>query len=308
MEIPYTVHPRPDTGLWNAKLGIWLFLASEVMLFGGLFSSYIFLRLGADHWPYHVLDVQLGLINTGVLITSSITMVFAWASLKFREWRNFKIWMGITLLCGLIFLGIKSKEYADKFAHYGFIVKPTAAATYEAKLKELNAKYTQLKSGALEITGHLTQPLTENPVEFYVAPDLAHHAGSHVATDGAPPKVGGPADDHGHNTVPESADKGGAKGDHGHDEAIVIKADDVSWWSNFQPKYNSYFAIYFTLTGLHALHVIGGMVVLAYFWLVGHKMYKKNPEHLANRVEVSGLFWHFVDLVWIFLFPVLYLL
>ncbi len=308
MEIPYTVHSRPDTGLWNAKLGIWLFLASEVMLFGGLFSAYIFLRLGADHWPHHVLDVQLGLINTGVLITSSITMVLAWASLKFREWRNFKIWMGVTLLCGCIFLGIKSKEYADKFVHYGFIVKPRAAATYEPQLREMNAKYTRLKSGALEITGHLTEPLTDKPEEFHVAPDLAHNTADHGLTKGTLPAADASEHHHGHKAASETADKGGAKGDQGHHHALVIKAQDVSWWSNFQPKYNSYFAIYFTLTGLHALHVIGGMVVLAYFWLVGHKMYKTSPEHLANRVEVSGLFWHFVDMVWIFLFPVLYLL
>ena len=60
MEIPYTVKARPDTGLWNAKIGIWLFLASEVMLFGGLFSSYIFLRVGADYpWPVGVQKVAL---------------------------------------------------------------------------------------------------------------------------------------------------------------------------------------------------------------------------------------------------------
>ena len=54
--------------------------------------------------------------------------------------------------------------------------------------------------------------------------------------------------------------------------------------------------------------LFGGIIVFLYFWLFGARMYKTNPEHLANRVEVAGLFWHFVDLVWIFLFPVLYLL
>lgn len=74
------------------------------------------------------------------------------------------------------------------------------------------------------------------------------------------------------------------------------------------PKFNAYFAIYFTMTGLHALHVVGGAVVLGYFLFFGGKMWRTNPEHLANRVEVGGLFWHFVDLVWIFLFPLLYLM
>src|SRR5271163_2396274 len=82
MEIPYAVKPRPDTGLYNAKVGIWLFLASEVMLFGALFCSYILMRVGAEpgEWPHGLLDVRLGMINTIVLIVSSITVVMAWAS------------------------------------------------------------------------------------------------------------------------------------------------------------------------------------------------------------------------------------
>ena len=67
--------------------------------------------------------------------------------------------------------------------------------------------------------------------------------------------------------------------------------------------------IYFTLTGLHVLHIIGGLVVLIYLWTrQADKMWKENPDLLANRIEVTGLYWHFVDLVWIFLFPILYLL
>ena len=82
MNIPYTVEERPDTGLANGKLGIWLFLASEVMLFGALFSTYIILRVGAPEWPHGELNVWLGMANTFILIGSSVTMVMAWASLK----------------------------------------------------------------------------------------------------------------------------------------------------------------------------------------------------------------------------------
>ena len=87
MEIPYAVKPRPDTGLYNAKVGIWLFLASEVMLFGALFSSYILLRVNADPgtWPLHLLNVKLGALNTVVLILSSVTVLFGWASLKMNN-------------------------------------------------------------------------------------------------------------------------------------------------------------------------------------------------------------------------------
>src|SRR5438045_9111455 len=87
LEIPYTVHPRPDTGVYNGKLGIWLFLASEVMLFGALFSSLILLRTGAEHWPRGFdqsemggrLNVPLATLNTFVLSASSVTVIRAWS-------------------------------------------------------------------------------------------------------------------------------------------------------------------------------------------------------------------------------------
>ena len=76
---------------------------------------------------------------------------------------------------------------------------------------------------------------------------------------------------------------------------------------NYGPWHNTYLALYFTLTGLHALHILGGSIVIGYLWGPGRRMWKTDPGRFTNRIEVSGLFWHFVDLVWIFLFPVLYL-
>ena len=99
MDIPFTVKNRPDTGLYNGKLGVWLFLASEVMLFGGLFSAYVFLRTGVDSWPVgaEILNVPLATLNTMFLITSSVTMVMSWASLKLNDFSKFKLYAGITL-------------------------------------------------------------------------------------------------------------------------------------------------------------------------------------------------------------------
>ena len=196
MEIPYTVAARPDTGLNNGKIGIWLFLASEVMLFGALFATYILLRVGAVEWPHgaHYLNIPLATVNTIVLISSSVTMVMAWASLKRDQFSKFRLYMGATVLLGGVFLVVKYFEYSEKF-HHGYF-----------------------------------------------------------------------------------------------------------------PRTNTFLAIYFTMTALHMLHVIGGMCVNGYFWGPGAKMWKTNKEQFTNRVENSGLFWHFVDLVWIFLFPVLYLL
>ena len=194
MNIPYTVTERPDSGLTIGKLGIWLFLASEVMLFGALFSTYIILRMGAAEWPHGELNVLLGTINTIILIASSVTMVMAWASLKMNEWGKHRLYLALTFVLALVFLINKYFEYAAHFA-----------------------------------TG-------EGP-----------------------------------------------------------------WHSTF-------LAIYFTLTGLHGLHILGGMIVMAYFLGPGASLYKKSPDQFVNRIEYTGLYWHFVDLVWIFLFPVLYLL
>ncbi len=196
MEIPYTVAARPDTGLTNGKIGIWLFLASEVMLFGALFASYVMLRAGATSWPAGAtyLNIPLATVNTVVLITSSITVVLAWAATVKRNLGRFRLFMGLTILCGLVFLVIKYFEYTAKF-HHGYF-----------------------------------------------------------------------------------------------------------------PHTNTFLAIYFTLTGLHGLHVVGGMVVNSYLFGPGARLFHSDPTHFANRVENAGLFWHLVDLVWIFLFPVLYLL
>src|SRR5437868_12680099 len=124
--IPYMVKPHPVTGLPNGKFGIWLFLASEVMLFGALFSSYVLIRIGAPHWPpegglsSEVLNVPLGTFNTAVLITSSITMVLAWASCKMGEIGKFRMWMGLTIALSFVFLVVKYFEYMDKFHHGHF--------------------------------------------------------------------------------------------------------------------------------------------------------------------------------------------
>src|SRR5512136_1016409 len=120
MDIPYTIELRRDTGLYNAKLGVWLFLASEVMLFGALFSSYILLRVGADAgtWPHGLLNIPIGTLNTAVLITSSVTVVLSWAALKMNNFGKFRKCQALTLLCALTFLSLKSVEYREKFRHY----------------------------------------------------------------------------------------------------------------------------------------------------------------------------------------------
>jgi len=196
MEIAHITEPHPDTGLVNSKLGVWLFLASEVMLFGALFSSLILLRISSLEWPHgtEYLNVPLATLNTMVLITSSVTAVMAWASLKVNDWAKHRMYLAATLLCGFGFMIIKYIEYTSKFEH------------------------------------------------------------------------------------------------------------------GYYPNTNNFLGIYFTMTGLHAIHVLGGMVVMAYFLGPGARLWQHNREQFTDRIEGFGLYWHFVDLVWIFLFPTLYLL
>src|SRR2546427_6570995 len=150
MDIPYVVKLREDTNLYNAKVGIWLFLASEVMLFGALFSSYILLRVGAPPgtWPHGLLNIPIGTFNTTVLITSSITVVMAWASLKMGHFGKFRFYQAITLLCALSFLTIKTFEYRDKFTHYEIWktdgTRLTGHIEGDRKSTRLNSSHSQI--------------------------------------------------------------------------------------------------------------------------------------------------------------------
>ena len=291
MEIPYPVTARPDTGLWNAKVGIWLFLASEVMLFGGLFSAYIFLRLDAlpGYWPHGLLNVPVGTMNTAILIASSVTVVLAWASLKMRRFGAYKFYMAITILCGIIFLVVKlAYEWPQKYEHFGAYIKPSALEKYE---KYLGNKHL-LSEGLpprVEITGHL-----HNHEAMHDAKIKEYEVGlDQVYTDPTNPAMDRP-----HFLFIPPTEK-----------MATIEKEDVERATMFVPTHSTYFATYFTITGLHGLHVLGGVLVFIYFFLpFGSRLYRQNPEHLANRVEVAGLFWHFVDLVWIFVFPLFYLL
>jgi heme/copper-type cytochrome/quinol oxidase subunit 3 len=538
MEIPYIVTPRKDTGLFNSKIAIWLFLASEVMLFGGLFSGYVFLRIGADYpWPERTLPVLPGLINTFVLIGSSVTVVFAWASLKMRQWVRFKIFMGITIACAALFMVLKGLEYNVKFHHQAVRLK-------DYSVIEGHLGYEKNKDGS-EVLDHHGKPVEENQIAIeteglnfstvrfhkdWVEELLgqAEHRQSKivlaadvtaVTREGQPAatlaKAGEPLsldllsriqaahlDARAHNGALRTAalraewktqkaanpgkrdwqfsdkvnidaealapkmlteigtvaftvepparfdfkprdikeadtesrlrDDTIVKGkllaspmvfhsvdaidfqylamkavEKGQDPMVVIentwliknnafakeawewnkqqvakieknlidkygydkktgkpnreptakeryrigwkdlvaKADgvdrdqekiaikeeflgpdyagreskhtfahlevprgEIAFASKFTPSWNTYYAVYFTITGLHGLHVIGGALVLSFYFFFGRKMYETNPDWLANRVEIGGLFWHFVDLIWIFAFPIFYLM
>jgi|ERR1051325_4724568 cytochrome c oxidase subunit 3 len=278
MEIPYTVESRPDTGLYNAKVGIWLFLASEVMLFGALFSTYILLRVSMPegYWPHGWLNIPIGTVNTVVLITSSITTVMAWASCKLNQLGRFKFFHACTLLLALTFVGIKSFEYRDKFLHYSISLANGKIA--DGHLAEKSKDFNLVKkTGHIKIHGHEV--------------DLTNKKGAELEQE--------------LNRIYDLRSKEGRAVEH---RELEYEAAQIASLETYGPWHHTYLAIYFTLTGLHALHVIGGAIVIGFLWGPGSKMWGRDKERFTNRIEISGLFWHFVDLVWIFLFPVLYLL
>lgn len=284
MEIPYTLTARPDTGLYNGKLGVWLFLASEVMLFGALFTSYLFMRIGAEDgtWPQHVLSVPIGLTNTFILIVSSITMVFAWVALKERKLLKYRIFLAVTIVCGILFLSLKGYEYYSKYIHWGFKIKEAAIEKYMPELKKRDIEVTYIPSQHVyQVSGdRLWDKETADTYAF--EPVENFHPVGYKQPEGIEPLTG-------------------------EENIFTLARSDIEYAGNFLPAYGTYFAIYFTVTGLHALHIIGGVVVMLYFLTIGSRLYKRNPEQLANRLEVTGIFWHFVDLVWITVFPILYL-
>jgi heme/copper-type cytochrome/quinol oxidase subunit 3 len=185
--------PIGVTGIDNRKLGMWIFLASEVMLFAGFIGSFVNLRaanLVMMTEAAHLLNRPLGALNTLVLITSSFSMAMGVGAMHRDNRTRTKICLLITIILGATFLGVKAVEYAQKFEHH------------------------------------------------------------------------------------------------------------------YTPHTNLFFSFYFLMTGLHALHVLVGVVLLS---IVLWKVSVHSVRMDACAVENAGLYWHFVDVVWIFLFPLLYL-
>ncbi len=220
----------------SASLGMWVFLATEVLFFGGLFMTYTLNRhyfgtafgIGSN-----TLDLKLGTINTVILILSSLTMAMSvWASHvgKKKQTTGFLI---ATFVLGCAFLGVKVVEYKQKFDHH-------------------------------LVPGYHFQ------IDYRV---------QHPAASDSP-------------------------------KAIEEEKEELAKAFEKDPYLNShaqlYFSLYFGMTGLHALHMIVGAGML--LWLIRQSMAGRFTPTYNTPVEMIGLYWHFVDIVWIYLFPLLYLI
>lgn len=367
----------------NAKLGMWLFLGTEIMFFTAFIGSYIVLRFGSQGWPVdpkltHI-NVWLGATNTFVLIVSSYFVVLAHDAMSKKDYSAVRKNLLITLVLAFAFLGIKAYEYNGKFTHgilpgqipendqqamvkvgrqlEGVVRERFALYTGNGILDEVDPTLVSEESSAdqadsqvvakSEIPAVPEVPAVEVP-EVRDLSNVSSQIGIFASAEDSDPKNAdlkkSAADDlrlfarwknlneHLVNNaslveVPEATGKGyvaalaalppGGKLpaislDEVKAELKDLKSDkvfgaDVSK-AVLDPQvilYGNLFAsVYFLMTGFHALHVIIGIILFAIPLLAGSRL----TDRWSDWIEGSGLYWHFVDLVWIFLFPLLYLL
>ncbi len=265
----HSAHQQFESG----KLGMWVFLATEVLFFGGLFCAYAVYRSNHPEifvYAHKYLNSTLGGINTIVLICSSLTMAWAVRCAQCDQQRGLVVLLALTLLFACGFLGIKYVEYEHKWKHgllWGKHFQPTMepGGSHEG-------------SGAATRAA-ATAPTDPKPAATAPAAGVATTARSTIA-----PAAIGPAGLA--RYAPDAA---------GHEPA-VDKPRNVQ----------IFFGVYFAMTGLHAIHVIAGMVML--IWLLRRALRGHFSSAYFTPVDLGGLYWHLVDLIWIFLFPLLYLI
>jgi cytochrome c oxidase subunit 3 len=301
------VHEEPGLHMGapvsNGKLAIWIFLATEIMFFTGLIGTYVVLRNGSptagEKWPIpeqvHLIE-WVGALNTFVLICSSVTVVLAHYTMVKGNVTRAAQYIGVTLALGGVFLVIKGFEYTSKYQHDilpGHVYDGRGEKLGEEYVKKVRHQTEEILAPKLLASGEAAEKLPEK-----VRAHLESHPGAKddVVTavarlfndlelkDGRP-KL----------TPLEVSERVEA----------VLKQDESLHLSPRIPFGNLWASCYFAMTGFHALHVFGGLVVFVII-LAMFAVGRLGVQH-ASMLELTGLYWHFVDIVWIFLFPLLYL-
>ena len=353
----------------SGKLGIWLFLVTEVLFFSGLFVAYTLYR---SHHPEifeqaHVfLDKYLGGLNTIVLLFSSLTMAMAVRAAQLGRNKNCGMYILITMVCAAMFLGVKAIEYSHKW-DMGIFPGGAFNLTYEhpepvmlagvAVSKYLiwismvpavlligfivasvvgvltkKAAFSKLMLGmAITVGGYFLGAAVGH---VYMEITEGHSAESHAAVVESSPKdiqlVSMTIDDQKEDEAKggeqkdakaggEKSEQGGEEGEHAEGEHMEGGAVDHGHSHHEQVfdkhhpdpeslsgNVRNFFSIYYCMTGLHAIHIVGGIIALAWvYWrcILGH--WRKD---YFGPVDYVGLYWHLVDLIWIYLFPLLYLI
>ena len=333
------------------KLGIWLFLAQEVLFFSGLFCFYAYYKVlhpEAFSYAHQFLDIKYGAINTVVLITSSVTMAWGVRAAQLNQKTLLKWCLGATIAGAFIFLGIKYIEYSHKL-HYG--LKPGSLYSWNEFVAENGGEENALAifNGEIDDPGHGGHggDHAADHGESHDA-DASHAESEHAETASeiadAGREVG--AKDDGTVTAPATGDgnnEGAAVTDTvtattdddaglpggesepadgvqpdvasprvagtgmamATDAEIAAAADPNVNVYNRKEEAGVYFSLYYCMTGLHAIHIIAGIAVLT--WLFIRALREEFHSDYFGPVDYVGLYWHLVDLIWIFLFPMLYL-
>jgi len=271
-----------DQQFQSANLGMWVFLATEILFFGGLFCAYSVYR--ANHpeiflFAHHFLDKNLGAVNTIILICSSFTMAWAVRAAQLGQRRILQGMLALTLLFACGFLGIKYAEYSHKW-HHGLLW----AAKYDPHTDGHSDATAADEAGASAMGA---------------AEDTGAAAGAGADGSTAAQAESAPGPERS-NFAPAAEGPAGLAADAAGDPqgGAVLEAEPA----NAQV----FFSIYFLMTGLHGVHVLGGMGAMV--WLMVLAARGAFDRGRFTRVHMVGLYWHLVDLIWIYLFLLLYLI
>lgn len=317
---PHLAHhfETPAQQFESGKLGMWVFLATEVLMFGGLFCAYAIYR--GNHqdvflYGYGALDKMWGATNTVVLLASSLTMAWAVRAAQKGQQKLLMAMLIATFMGGVGFMVIKSIEYKAKWDHHLF-PGTMNAFYYESK----QPKYPEALEHAIAYIdgkntgGHANATHREDAHEAHGEP-AEHVEATEAGHDEAvmiPAAFGKPADVSLIKLPASPADHGVLNT--AIDNAGVVQMPNATHtqhvWKDLSPdeqkKVHIFFGIYFLMTGLHGIHVLIGMAVIA--WLILKARKGTFGKDYFTPVDIGGLYWHLVDLIWIFLFPLLYLI
>ena len=288
-EHPFLAHhfDNPKHQFESGKLGIWLFLVTEVLFFGGLFCAYaIYRSLHPEIFVYahYYLDTFWGAVNTGVLIVSSLTAAWAVRNAQLGQQKMLITNIVITIVLACCFLCVKYVEYSHKFHDNvlpGRHFNPTHEAWELESYKKAHGEHAG-PAGAHDSAG-------AHGGEAAPTPDL--RGTQAVGPTDTPSRV-------------QPATPGAPGAPAATAETTTKKAPPGALE---RPRHVSvFFSIYFFMTGLHGVHVVAG--IITWLWLLRRAVRGEfGPQHFG-AIDYAALYWHLVDLIWIYLFPLLYLI
>lgn len=296
------------------KVAIWLFLASEIMFFIAILATYIIFRSGSPKFFAEqalILSKPLAGLNTLVLISSSLTMALAVDAAQKNNRSRLMALLGLTIVFAFGFMVIKYIEYKAKFTHHTIVAsevidpktKKAVAYVYDGHLVEKSDKEYKLEGYRARIDAPKAGEPSLN-IHWMTEEGVARLAAMQASQAGANPTTAASAE-----AKPAAAEAKAETKAAAHDvrpggaQEWTIDKTRISQDITYGPWKNIFFASYFTLTGIHGLHVLGGIVALGLLFAQSLR-----GKIFPAQTEYVGLYWHFVDLVWIFLFPLLYLI